>query len=289
MGSRTTLGQRRGRPVRRIVANVASPASKGKRLEALRRAVSYDVRTRVMKRPTVATIGQRSKIIAYPGETNSPHAAYRNPPNPREMLAWKRQLRPGDLFVDIGSNIGIYSVFALDLEAEVIACEPDPHNYERLLENLQLNGYRAETHRAAVADRPGTMRLTEGLDSYNHLVLDAAGAGIDVPAVTLDDLLGERHAAGVKIDVEGAERLVIEGAVRSLAEKRIDLLQLEWSPLVARNTLGEGRDLLLELFAGAGYDFFYVPDIKGRLHREDAAPEMSGKDVFVSHRPIETP
>lgn len=72
----------------------------------------------------------------------------------------------------------------MDLGAEVIACEPDQHNYDRLLESLLLNGYTAETYHAAVPDKPGTVRLTEGLDFYNHLVMDDAGGGIDVSAVT---------------------------------------------------------------------------------------------------------
>jgi FkbM family methyltransferase len=269
-------------PVHRLAANVASPASRGHRFAAAWRTVRFDIRTRLLRRPTVAPLGDHSKIIAYPGETNSPHAAYRNPPNPREMYAWRSHLRHGDLFVDVGANIGIYTIFALDLGAEVIACEPDPHNFRRLEDHVALNGYDAELLNVAVSDQPGTVRLTQGLDSYNHLVMDG-GEGLDVPAVTLDEVIGDRHVAGVKIDVEGAERLVIAGASKALAEKRIDLIQVEWAEGMVERTLGETRHDVGELFRTAGYEP-HRPDIEGVLHYAGPEPEPNRRDVFMAPR-----
>lgn len=262
----------------RLLRNVGSPANRGARLRAAGRVIRFDVRTRLLRRPTIAAIGTRSQIICYPGESNAPHAAYRNPPNPREMFAWRRHLRPGDLFVDVGSNIGIYSLFALDLGAEVVACEPDARNYARLLENLELNQYEAETHNVAVADRPGTLRLTQGLDSLNHLVFD--GSGVEVRAMTLDDIVGERRVAGLKIDVEGAERLVLDGASRLLTSQRVGLIQLEWASVRSRVTLGHGLDDVSSLLVEAGYGFFR-PDSHGRLQPVDLAEDTAGRDVFA--------
>jgi len=90
----------------------------------------------------------------------------------------------------------------------VIAVEPVPHDAERVRENLRLNGYAGEVVQKAVADRPGCVRITADEDSYNHLV---AEGGIEVAATTLDELLRNR-CAGAKIDVEGAEELVLAGA-----------------------------------------------------------------------------
>ncbi len=119
----------------------------------------YDVRTRLLKQPTVASIGEHSSVIAYPGETNSKLAAYRNPPNVPQMYVWQRYLRPDDLFIDVGANIGIYTIFALDIGAHVVACEPDPHNYQRLTEHVRINGYSAELLNVALADGR-SLRLT---------------------------------------------------------------------------------------------------------------------------------
>lgn len=262
----------------RLLRNVGSPANRGARLRAAARVIGFDVRTRLLRRPTVAAIGDRSKIICYPGESNAPHAAYRNPPNPREMFVWRRYLRPGDLFVDVGSNIGIYTLFALDLGAEVVACEPDAHNYARLLENLAYNRYNAETYNVAVADRPGTLRLSQGLDSLNHLVFD--GSGVEVPAMTLDDIIGDRRVTGLKIDVEGAERLVLEGARSLLASERVDLIQLEWAGVRSRGTLGLGLDDVSSILQRAGYRFFR-PDSRGCLRPVQPADDTAARDVFA--------
>ena len=270
-------------PLNRLVRNVGSPASRGKRLQALGKTLYFDTRTRLLQQPTVVPLGTRSKIICYPGETNSPHAAYRNPPNPREMAVWSRYLEPGDLFVDIGANIGIYTIFALDLGAEVIACEPDPRNYQRILEHLKLNGYEADVLNVAVADQPGTLHLTQGLDSYNHLVLPEHdhGQSIEVPAMTLDDIIGDRSVAGVKIDVEGAEGLVIAGAERALSEQRIGLVQLEWSILEVPQNLGVGRAPIADFLRNAGY-LLYRPDYTGELHLVEGPIEISRRDVFAA-------
>ncbi len=268
-------------PLYRLAANVASGASRGHRLRAVGRTIRYDLQTRMLKRPTLATIGSRSRIIVYPGETNGPHAAYRSLPNWPEMGVWQQHLRPGDLFVDVGANIGIYTLFALDLGAEVIACEPDRRNAARIRENLALNGYAAPVIQQALSNEPGLLRFTQGLDSYNHIVLHGdSDRFVEVEATTLDDVLGDRTAAGVKVDVEGAERLVVEGARRALTEKRIRLLQLEWSAAAVETTLGERRDVVAELLHDAGYRLY-------RPHRGTAELVLltgdiePGKDVFA--------
>ena len=274
-------------PLRRLITNIASEASRGHRVEAGMRTIGYEVRTRLLRRPTVAPIGGRSRIIVYPGETNGSHAC-RNPPNWPEMGVWRHHLRPGDLFIDVGANIGIYTLFALDLGAEVIACEPDPHNAQRLQENLALNGFTAEVVQKAVSDRKGILRFTQGLDSYNHLVLDGAPpeeipATVEVEATTVDDLLGDRVAAGLKIDVEGAERLVLEGAARALRDRRIGLIQLEWSERVVHSTLGEGRGPASALLAEAGYVLHKADRRTAALSPLGDSP-LPGKDVFALPR-----
>jgi len=271
---------RKSPPLFRLTANVIAPVNRGQRIKAAGRTIAYDVRTRALGKPTTARIGRKSKIVSYQGETNSPHAVYRNPPNTPEMYVWRNHLRAGDTFMDVGTNVGIYTLFAIDCGARVIGVEPDPASQKRLRENLALNGYAAEIHDVALSTEPGTMRLTQGLDSNNHLVIDGSGEGVEVEVRTLDSVLGDRHIAGLKIDVEGAERLVIEGARQALTEHRIDLIQMEWSDVRSRELLGEVRGVTSDILADAGY-VFYRPDKTGRLHKivGDVIP---GRDIFAA-------
>jgi FkbM family methyltransferase len=177
--------------LRRIVATAFHPSHRGRRFAAIGHALGYELWTNLLGRPSRIPIGERSRIVAYKGETNPPHAVMHNPPNWPEMLVWKRYLRPGDLFLDIGANIGVYSVYAAECGAEVIAVEPVPHNAERVRENLAVNGYAGQVVQAALSDHPGSVRITTDEDSYNHLVEEG---GIEVTATTLDVLLGNRSA-----------------------------------------------------------------------------------------------
>jgi FkbM family methyltransferase len=60
------------------------------------------------------------------------------------MMAWRRILKPGDLFVDVGANVGAYTLWAIDCEARVIAVEPNAETAERLRRNIALNSFEVE-------------------------------------------------------------------------------------------------------------------------------------------------
>lgn len=216
-------------------------------------------------------LGRRSKLEVALHDWGGTRAVYAKVPDFPEMLVWERRLRRGDLFLDIGANVGVYSVFAADLGVRVIAVEPG--SIDRLERNVALNGLPVEIVQVAVTDHEGTVRFDPSRDTVAHI-----GSGpINVPATTLDALLGDRTAAGVKVDVEGAERLVIEGARRALGERRIACLQLEWNTASEVN-YREPRSLAAGLLERYGYGL-YRPNAAGELMPlREAAP---GADVFA--------
>ena len=80
-----------------------------------------------------------------------------------------------------------------------------------------------------------------------------ATAGVpDIFLVTIDTLIGDRLVSGMKIDVEGFEVEVLRGAVRALADHRIELIQIEWNEM-SRVSLGADRRPIAELLADHGY------------------------------------
>lgn len=253
------------------------PANRGSRAKAVFRAIKFQVRGRLGKR-TLATIGNKSKMWAELHYTASSNVVYANPPDWNEMRAWKRILCHDDLFVDIGSNVGSYALWAGELGAQVIAVEPDKTTAARLRENVAMNASSIEVFECAIADKIGSMRLTSGLGTVNHLLLqDDTATGASVEVRTLDSVLGDRFAVGVKIDVEGAERLVLAGAALSLADHRIGVLQIEWNQM-SRITLGESRSGVAKILEAHGYRFFR-PDHLGMLH--PTSVDGYGSDVFA--------
>ncbi|NEE00177.1 FkbM family methyltransferase [Phytoactinopolyspora halotolerans] len=253
------------------------PANRHHRWRSLARACRYQVRGR-LGRPTVATIGKRARIRVSLHDTAAAKVIYANPPDWNEMWAWRRHLRPGDLFVDVGSNAGSYALWAADAGAEVVAIEPSGAAAATLRANVALNPFPITVRQCALSAEPGQMWLTRDRGTTNHL-LDAPSAEAETVDVdTLDNILGDRTAAGVKIDVEGAERLVLEGARRALAEGRIGVLQIEWNAMSER-VLGESRVPVADLLTGHGYRLAR-PDRHGVLRPVTAVPSSSD-DMFA--------
>ena len=262
---------------------VGHPANRGHRLRALLRAVRFQVRGRLLGRPSTARVGDSMRLTVPLHASGASKAVYANPPDYAEMMAWRRVLGAGDLFLDVGSNAGLYSVWAADCGASPIAVEPDQLSVARTRDNLRLNAIRGEVHQVALADRPGTMLLTRGDDAVNHLLTEASGQERSEAQVvevrTLSDVLGDRRCRGAKIDVEGYERLVLEGARQVLAREGIDVVQLEWNSL-SHAHLGESREPVHALLTEYGY-VLCRPDADFRLRPMTHVPSSSDDDVFA--------
>lgn len=250
------------------------PSNSGRRLRALLRAVRYQALTRLLGRRALARLGERSRLWVDPHRTAASMVLYANPPDLPEMLVWRRALGDGGLFVDVGANVGTYTLWAAEQGAEVIALEPAADTFGLLEENIALNRYRVTAVRAAAGDHCGTARFTVGLDAGNSLAPDGAAA---TDLVTVDSLIGDRRVTGMKVDVEGFEIDVLRGAVRALADRRIGLIQIEWNHASAL-AVGTDRRPIAELLACHGYRL-YRPDRRGQL-----IPVTShdyGADVFA--------
>jgi FkbM family methyltransferase len=144
-----------------------------------------------------------------------------------EMAFVLHAIRPGELFVDVGANIGAYSVLAASIPGtRCAAFEPAPETFERLAENIRLNdfGSRVSANQMAIGNEDGQLLFTRGLDSVNHVVApdDNVANQISVPVRRLDSVLGDEAPVVMKIDVEGYELRVLEGASGIL--KNVSLL-----------------------------------------------------------------
>jgi FkbM family methyltransferase len=254
------------------------PSNSGQRLRALLRAARYQARARVLRRRGVARLGEHSRLWVDAHRTAASMALYANPPDLPEMLAWRRALRDGGLFVDVGANVGTYTIWAAEHGADVIAIEPAADTFSLLKENIALNGYPVTAVRAAAGDHCGSARFTAGLDAGNSL---AADGPVVTELVTVDSLIGDRRVAGMKVDVEGFEIDVLRGAARALADRRIGLIQIEWNQ-ASTFAVGTDRKPIAALLAGYGYRLFR-PDATGCL--APVGDPGFGADVFASPDP----
>jgi FkbM family methyltransferase len=150
----------------------------------------------------------------------------------------EQALRPGQHVVDVGAHIGFFAMHmarCVGPSGRVTAFEPFPGNADLLARSIAENRFEefVRLHRAAVGARSSTGRLAFARETLNSggafLVPDAAAppaelATTTVPIVALDDIDLPRPVAFVKMDVEGAEPFVVEGARRLLATDRPTIL-----------------------------------------------------------------
>jgi FkbM family methyltransferase len=266
------------------------PANVHRRLGAVAHYLGCEVRARATGKPVVVPLGDRSTVLAYLHRGGSWRAVIGNPPDAPEMRAWRRILRPGEHFVDVGAHVGLYSIWALDAGATVTAAEPNADAVGQLRANVDRNGYTAEIVEAAVGAEPGRMAMAGADLLRQHLVLHGGGAteaagGATVEVRTLDAIVGDRAVRGLKVDVEGAERLVLEGATRLLDDGRVDVMQLEWNDC-SESLLGEDRAPVAQILTDRGFTLAR-PDDRGVLHA-DPKPGY-GADVFAVAPGVDVP
>ncbi|MPZ39094.1 MAG: FkbM family methyltransferase [Rhizobiales bacterium] len=171
--------------------------------------------------------------------------------------------QPIDYFIDVGANSGFYSVmFALrNLARRVVAFEPDPGNYARLIGNLTLNGLdsRVDAHRLALGDTDGEVTLYEGA-KWNR-----GESTIAVPEQTPREMthvvrqarFDEKFALShekiiIKMDVEGYEFHTLAGMQQTL-RRNACYVQVE--------LYSDRLDELKRLFADLGYRFVHTESI----------------------------
>ncbi len=192
-----------------------------------------------------------------------------------EVTNWLTStLRPGDVFVDIGANIGYFSLLASQLvgpKGGVVAVEAHPRMAELLRRNIIANRVGATTwHRAAWSHQElltfhmrvnfASNSSAGSLDPASLEELGDTEELTEVQAVPVDDLLERMHRIDViKIDVEGAETRALRGLTRTLAANPGIKVMFEWSPGQMKMFDDDPQDLI-DLFTDAGFRFRLIED-----------------------------
>lgn len=126
-------------------------------------------------------------------------------------------LRPGDAFIDVGANVGLYTLLALSLVGEeglVQAFEPNPEVASRLRESLALNHCEnVHVHEIGLSDAPGLAAFSAGGDDCtSHIDSHSEEGRTRIWVERVDRILDEIPYAMIKFDIEGHEPLAIKGA-----------------------------------------------------------------------------
>lgn len=195
---------------------------------------------------------------------------------PGMTVVWNRTVLPGMTVIDVGANVGYYTLLANQLVGAtgcVVAFEPDPSTFELLTSSVDINGYRSRCVcvQKAVAAEPGRATLyRRSKYQINTSLMDASAwaatlldsvTEFDVDLTSLDTFaredLGGRAVDLVKIDAEGAETMVLAGMQDIMARNREIVVLCEFN--AERVRIAGGDPLVaLDLLRQADFDLRYI-------------------------------
>lgn len=231
------------------------PLNRAGRAAAVARFVRWQLATRILGQAAVLPFVNDTRLLVRRGMTGATGNWYTGLHECADMAFVLHVLRPGDLFVDVGANVGSYTVLAAGAaQADAIAVEPVPSTFASLADNIALNGLgeRVEIHCCGLSASAGMLSFTAGLDTMNCVALKRErGPTVTVPVITLDELCGTRIPLVLKIDVEGHELAVLDGAKAVLANPGLRAVVMETNGSGARYGHSDGD--LVERMRAAGF------------------------------------
>lgn len=156
-----------------------------------------------------------------------------------DTIAWIDAMEPGETFIDVGANIGIYSIYAAKRGLNVFAFEPEAQNYALLCRSIMINELDASAYCVALSDEwkvdslylsaylPGGSCHTFGIDLNHRLEKRERPVGPlkqGCIAMPLDKF--EIKADHIKVDVDGLEHKVVAGAAKTIAGLKSILIEI---------------------------------------------------------------
>lgn len=169
-----------------------------------------------------------------------------------EADLWRQLVKPNHLVLDIGANVGAHTVHLSQIAGRVLAFEPVRFIYHLLCGNVALAGCtNVETYLAGCGDQTTPLKVPPfdftQRDNYGGYPLLQCPDGNDIPQLRVDDIVPGCHF--MKIDVEGMELNVLQGADRVIRESR-PILYVENNP-------DTDQSVLIDYIHGLGYDLWW--------------------------------
>ena len=245
-----------------------APGNAGHRFQAVTRSVCWLFNKHTARLPWTLPVfpGLGLRLRCHPSSIIALHVVQRS-----EWHDWDTAkfitsfLRAGDTFVDVGSNIGLYTLPAARIVGEtgrVNAVEPSPVNRARLTENLAINHLGDVTVVPCALGQEAGMLTFADDDALAHVCLPAevsdpaAVNGLQVPVQTLDAILPQNddEIALMKVDVEGFEMSVFRGASEAMRAERLPVILFEMNHSLHRYGLSDAE--VFGFLRSAGYEIW---------------------------------
>lgn len=206
------------------------PVNQDCRPQAIKRYVTWQIGSRFLKKPVVWDWINGAKFLVKTGEVGLTGNIYNGLHEFEDMSFVLHALKPEDLFVDVGANAGSYTILACaSIGANVIAFEPSSETFKRLESNAKINnlGKKLRLVKSALGSKKGVVKFSKSLDSQNCVLSQDVKESESVNVTTLDVFLNGECPFIIKVDVEGYEMEVLEGAKNTLSNPNLNAVIVE--------------------------------------------------------------
>jgi FkbM family methyltransferase len=260
------------------------PLNRGHKLRSIIRFAKWQIGSRLVPGSIVYDWVNGSKFLVKTGETGLTGNIYTGLHEFPDMAFLLHFLRGEDLFLDVGANIGSYTILACSaIGAKGIAFEPVQSTYNRLIENMRLNHLdgKVKSINKGVGAQQGSIAFTSDSDTTNHALAsgEQCANAVTVEVTSLDAALQSETPALIKIDVEGFETPVLEGAHETLQKQTLHSVIMELNGSGSRYGFDELR--ILELMANYGFETYSYNPFERTLISLEGKNLNSGNTLFI--------
>jgi FkbM family methyltransferase len=272
-------------PLLSTLAFIAThPLNKGRTTRALSNYLRWQIGSRLVPGQMIYDWVNGARIIVRPGETGVTGNLYCCLHDFADMGYLLHVLGPEDLFVDVGANVGSYTVLACAAKGAKGYCfEPVPSTFERLMDNLRINNLaeRVQARNIGLSNEEGELAFTSCEDTTNHIVTrdERASDVVRVEVSRLDTVLDGMTPSLIKIDVEGFELPVLEGARCTLANETLHSVIMELNGSGLR--YGHNDSQIIEYMDELGFSTFDYSPFSRELRALGGDTLGAGNTLFV--------
>ena len=218
----------------KIIKDILShPLNNNRKTFALIKFFYWQLISRVFKKSLIINLTDKSKLNIIRGRTSSTGMFYCGLFEFQDQSFLLHFLKENDLFVDAGANIGVYTILSsAHCKSKTISIEPIPETIEVLRSNLKLNNIESlvTIKDVGVSEKANKILFTDSNDAINHVKrnIDSQNESyIEISTDSLDNIVGNKNPIMLKIDVEGYENEVINGARKTLSNNDLKVILIE--------------------------------------------------------------
>lgn len=188
-----------------------------------------------------------------------------------EKLIFEKQIKEGDTVLDLGANVGYYTLIAAKLVGDngrVYAFEPDPLNFSYLQKNIKLNGFdNCIMEQKAISDKNENSKFYLNENDFSmHSMYSTEGTkkNIEIETIKLDGYFNNNKVDFIKIDIEGGEYWALQG-MRSILESNKNIkIFTEFNPNLLKKSNIKPKEYL-DLLEKNNFKLFNIDDKKKEL------------------------